>query len=811
MTARIAFVVQGLFELSDSIGYDCVGQYQMVRELIADGAEVRIFAETVRSTNHPGISIESVDRLWPWVESDPTATVIYHYCDGWAEFEARFAGLRCRKVVRWHNNTPPWFLAPYSMELTARSTRGFRNTLRLARVPTVEFWVNSMFSARQLGFLGVDQDRIRVVYPVSKFIGTKGEDAPAALLSAVPAERPGAARGGGPRSNERDGIIRILFVGRICPHKGYKHLIATCAILRRIAGRSAELVIAGRADPSLRTYLDEVRRLARELRVPLRLLGEVTDESLRRLYASCSVFLCLSEHEGFGLPVFEAMRMGVPVVAWRSTAVGDLLRFHPLGVDSLDYTEIARSVLAASDPAFRDAVVAWQSKRVLSAYNADVVAEQLLGALRRSYAWPRLPARGDEDAPERPPLPHRQAGPIAKQTPAERNALSEIARDIAERLMTRHDIDSYAALLERGKVTVEGDFFHRAMATKFQSNRPILGAFLRMVRRATLSTQSGIVSAVGMLEQDLFGKADAIETQLRELKGAIETLQAPAGMSGRMPEHSIARGVDALRPANGGVHPADEASFDEVAALYDGPYFNGSGEYSGYFRYTRDAVGPCRDLATALFEAFQPSSVLDVGCAVGYTVAALRERGVEAFGCDISEWAVREARSAFVKRLDIATQEIDGRFDLVLAYDVIDHIAPELLSFSVQNLWRATAGWLVVVPGLHTEGTTFDRSEPMHRLFHDRDWWQSFLERQCGVAVDRVATAALSNSDHSRTFGYQGRIFVLRKPHLLSKSKALARGSLALGTRAAEANGQARPGGAGDPARPDAAAREPAE
>ena len=804
MTIRIALVVQGLFELSDSIGYDCVGQYQMIRELIGEGAEVRIFAETVRIANYPDVAVESIERLWSWVEGDRTATVIYHYCDGWAPFEARFIALRCRKIVRWHNNTPPWLLASYSTDYTARSTRGFRNTLRLAGAPSVEFWVNSGFSGRQLSFLGFDERRIHVVYPMSKFIGPAEGNAHAAPLS-EPSPAPGSAGGAeGAASRFREGPIRVLFVGRICPHKGHKHLVAACAAVHRVSDRRVELVIAGRVDLTVQRYLDEVRQLARDLGVSLRIAGEVPDDSLRLLYASSAVFLCLSEHEGFGLPVFEAMRMGLPVVAWRSTAVAELLRFHPLGVDSLDYCEIALSVLAACDPVFRDFVLEWQRKHVLSAYNAGVVAEQLSAGLNRTYAWPSPARPVDDESPDRPPLPRPEVLAAAKKYLSDTRALSDIPRDIADRLVTRHDIDSYAALLEQARAPLESDFFHRAMAAKFRSDRSFVGPILRVIRRSALSVQSGIVTTVAMLEQDLFGRADAIETQLRELRGAVEGLRAPE----RNPALSHADGAKTPSPATALSMPADEASFGETASLYDACYFNGYGQYSGYSCYTRDAVGPGQELAKTLCEIFAPSSVLDAGCAAGYTVDAFHKLGVEAFGCDVSEWAVKEARSPFVRRLDISRQPIDGCFDLVLAYDVIDHIAAELLPFALQNLWRATSGWLVIVPGLHSEGTVSDRSEPMHLVFHDRDWWRSLLERHCGVAIDRVATAALNSADHSREFGYKGRIFVLRKPRLQPESQVPVHGALALGARSTKANGQNRPAPAEDPAEPGASQRE---
>jgi glycosyltransferase involved in cell wall biosynthesis len=54
--------------------------------------------------------------------------------------------------------------------------------------------------------------------------------------------------------------------------------------------------------------------------------GHVDQDDLLAYYRVADLFLCLSEHEGYCVPLVEAMEMGVPVVAWAAGAVPETLR-----------------------------------------------------------------------------------------------------------------------------------------------------------------------------------------------------------------------------------------------------------------------------------------------------------------------------------------------------------------------------------------------------------------------------------------------------------------------------------------------------
>jgi glycosyltransferase involved in cell wall biosynthesis len=727
VNSKIALVAQGIFELSDSIAYDCLWQFEKFRDMYPQN-RVRVFAETLHKARYSEWPVEDLDRLWPWIEDDQDSTVIYHYCDGWPSFETRILQERLRLIVRWHNNTPPWFFAPYSTHPTARTTRGYQRILHLAEPPRTEFWVNSSFSARQLAFLGVPEKRVHVVYPASAYLSFAPRTQP--ILSSPPQRK----------------SIRLLFVGRVTPHKGHKHLVAVSAVLQKATGQNVDLHLVGRADSSMQSYIDDVFSLARKLSVSVSMHGEIDNTTLRTLYEESDVFLALSEHEGFGLPLFEAMRLAIPVVALRSTAIRDLFYGHPLGVDALDYREIALRVIAALDPGIRESIIAWQTDQLVTCYNNEIVANQLSDGIARQTHRPT-----PQLAPSATPI-HKSLEGLRlalwsriDNAASALSALQVLPRDTSDRFVTRYDIAAYSALLASHGTSTS--FYDAALAQRFTSNRRLLGPPLRFARQMALSIQSGLVNAMGMLDANVSAQLGRMESRLSRMESSLETMQKARATPAADQPTVLAAG----------------RTFGDSARLYGRDYFEGDGKYSNYVSYTRDAAAPCRELARTLFDLFQPVSALEAGCAVGFAVKALRELHVAAVGCDISEWAVREAGSPFIVRFDISRESIPGKFDLVFAYNVLENIPLDDVKFTVRNLWNASNRYLVIAPRIYSSGDANEPNEPTHCIFRDHKWWRSLIETTCETALDPVATGALDRSEHSMKYNYSGKIMVVSR------------------------------------------------
>lgn len=506
---KIALVVRGLFEMSDSIGFDCVAEYKLLTTAHGDTCEVRIFCETFRKAYYPDIPVQNVANLPQWVGGDPQATVIYHWCDGWGYFDDLFLTLPCRLIVRWHNNTPPWFFASYSAVPVANTVRGFTSLLTLAEGSRVEFWVNSVYTARQLAFLGVTPSRVHVVYPLSPLLDRDRTPRPPTTT--------GSARDGQP--------LRILFVGRAVPHKGHKHLVATAALVQRATGRPVRLTMPGRPDGFTARYVREATALARDVAVGGMFPGEVPLARLRELYASSDVFLCLSEHEGFGLPIFEAMRAGLPVVGLRSTAIGEFLGHHPLAVSRMDYVAVAAHVVAVLDPAVREAVLRWQDDEILPHYTQQVVAAQLADGLAGDHAWPPFGGESSAELEQRVAGIENQIAPRLRAEAAGMPALSRIPTDTIDRFVTRYDIDAYGSMANDVRYDVDArSFFQAITAKQVQSARRMVGPVINSVRRLALSVQAGLLAGLYRLNSETRAELTRIDRSLEEIRGDLQSV-----------------------------------------------------------------------------------------------------------------------------------------------------------------------------------------------------------------------------------------------------------------------------------------------
>ena len=135
-----------------------------------------------------------------------------------------------------------------------------------------------------------------------------------------------------------------LFVGRLTPHKCQHEIIRAFDIYRRLYDSNARLHLVGgisshRYLTSLRSYVELL-----ELTGAVNITEGVSNEALSAYYSNADVFVCLSEHEGFGVPVLEAMQNDVPVIAFDSSAVGETVGSGGLVIKRKDAATVAAAV-----------------------------------------------------------------------------------------------------------------------------------------------------------------------------------------------------------------------------------------------------------------------------------------------------------------------------------------------------------------------------------------------------------------------------------------------------------------------------------
>ena len=199
-----------------------------------------------------------------------------------------------------------------------------------------------------------------------------------------------------------------LYVGRIVANKCQHELVQAFALYAKTFDPDARLVLIG--DTLVRDYVDFVRAEAVRLGVADRVvvLGKVSDNRLAAAFMGAGVFVSLSEHEGFGVPIIEAMAARLPVVAYGAAAVPEVM-----GGAGILLRDKAPEVVAATaqalraDPAFRERLVERQSVRVEQVQAFDIprflerVVERASGA-RPSVRGPGPGALRDQLQPRHP-------------------------------------------------------------------------------------------------------------------------------------------------------------------------------------------------------------------------------------------------------------------------------------------------------------------------------------------------------------------------------------------------------------------------
>lgn len=256
----------------------------------------------------------------------PGDVAILHYSIGSPAF--RHVLERCERVaIHHHNITPPELLWEDAPTVAMACLRGRRDLAALAR-RVIAAAADSRFNADELAALG---------FPQASVVGVMRRELPV-----VPPPT-GARVAGDP--------LNVLFVGRGVPNKAQHHLIAALAALRQ-AGDDARLHLIGSWE-GMGAYERRCRRLAADLRVAEHVVleGSVADDRLARAYAECDAFICLSDHEGYCVPLVEAMAAGRPIVAFRSSAVTETVGEAGLLLDAKPPSLVAEAVRAATtDP-----------------------------------------------------------------------------------------------------------------------------------------------------------------------------------------------------------------------------------------------------------------------------------------------------------------------------------------------------------------------------------------------------------------------------------------------------------------------------
>jgi glycosyltransferase involved in cell wall biosynthesis len=255
-------------------------------------------------------------------QAQPGDVVVYQFATA-SSMAPWLAGRRETLVVNFHNVTPPELLAPWDPYLALGQKRALGDLEVLAARATLAV-ADSAYNEAQLTQAGF---AATAVLPPSAALDQE-------VASAEPPTTPRAPGSG----------ARWLAVGRVAPNKAVEHALAALTVARQHGDPGATLRIIGR--PVTATYERALRHQVADLGLSdaVTFVGYASDRAVAEAYASADVLVVTSDHEGFCVPVVEAMAAGLPVVAFDQGAVPEVLGAAGVLVTNRDPYALAKAI-----------------------------------------------------------------------------------------------------------------------------------------------------------------------------------------------------------------------------------------------------------------------------------------------------------------------------------------------------------------------------------------------------------------------------------------------------------------------------------
>ena len=284
------------FHYGDAVSNSALAMH---RFLCAQGIESRLVTLTCDK------NVKDQAIMYSDYKLDPVSLKILHFAIP-SPLTDFFLELNGKKVLIYHNITPARFFAGYSDFLVRFVTAGREELQRLCHCFDLSLGV-SRYNAGELSEMGFREVR---VFPLLVNLDDYSQEPSRAFMELL--------------KNERK---NILFTGRITPNKKIEDLIRTVFFYKKFISPAVRLIIVGNTR-SLPRYFHAVSDLAARFYLTAEdvlFTGHLPLDEFLAVYRSVDVFLSLSEHEGYCLPLLESCNFQVPVLAFDTGAVAETL------------------------------------------------------------------------------------------------------------------------------------------------------------------------------------------------------------------------------------------------------------------------------------------------------------------------------------------------------------------------------------------------------------------------------------------------------------------------------------------------------
>jgi len=303
----------------DAIGNDILGMYE---SLINEGYEVGLISEySSENMKKYHMNTESVQNFLKTSHS----ILIYHHSFYWEFGENILKNCKGKIIFKFHNITPAHFFKDFSNIYYENCLQGIEQTQRFVNsYQNCIWWGDSTFNSVQLQQSGLKSDLSDTIPPFNQ-------------LNALETIEPNYKIIDDLISNNCN---NVLFVGRVAPNKGHIHLINIINIYKKNYDSDIHLWILGQIDHNhLKKYNNQLYVLIKKygLERNISFIDKKSENDVKAYFLACDEFLCMSEHEGFCVPIIEAQKFMLPVVTYGGTALRETARTNQVILDSFNY------------------------------------------------------------------------------------------------------------------------------------------------------------------------------------------------------------------------------------------------------------------------------------------------------------------------------------------------------------------------------------------------------------------------------------------------------------------------------------------
>ena len=292
-------IVQVLPTISygDAVGNDAIAIKRLIEER---GLETQIYAESIDPRLPAGTALP-VSEIPLFSKED---IIIFHESVG-TDLNTWIQAQGCRKVMVYHNITPPEFFLRYDEHLAAGYCRSGLEQVQKLTGAFEMVLSDSAFNRQNLLDMGFacPNHVLPILIPFDDY-----KEPPSQAVI---------------EKYSGDGFINIIFVGRVAPNKCQEDVISAFSEYQHHYNAKSRLFVVGRHGGR---YIECLQRYTKQLGARnVVFTGHCRFDEILAYYHLADLFLCQSEHEGFCVPLVEAMYFDVPIVAYDSSAVGETL------------------------------------------------------------------------------------------------------------------------------------------------------------------------------------------------------------------------------------------------------------------------------------------------------------------------------------------------------------------------------------------------------------------------------------------------------------------------------------------------------